>query len=140
MPKPYRPKPKTWIYHPKLKRRVWISAKDNVWPKKLKEFAEKILGLDGPISIRRAAKAAEVHRVTAGKLLDIMERNDLLMSATAGVPPRKVYLVSEGTLLEELETLIRNQPACLARAGELIADSLNVILPVLDSNHRNCLF
>jgi len=130
------PKPKTWINHPKRNQRVWLSIQDNVWPKKLKSFAEKILELDGSISIRRAAKKADIHRETAGEYLDIMERNDLLMSATAGVPPRKVYLISEGTLLEKLEILIRNRPGCLRdmyrNVCELIGDSLNEIISVLD--------
>jgi len=142
MPRIHHPKPNTWIYHPKRKQRVglYLSGKDNVWSKKLKLFAEKTLGLDGPISIRRAAKEADVHRETAGKFLDIMERNDLLMSTLVGVPPktRKLYFVSDGTLLEEFETLIRNQPGYLRDVyrdvGELIGDSLNVILPFLDTS------
>lgn len=93
---------KIWIYHPKLKRRVWLYAKDDVWRKKLRRFAEKILELDGPISIRRAARAADVHRETARKHLKILEENGLLMSATEGMPPRKVYLISEDQLLKEV--------------------------------------
>jgi len=93
--------PKTWIYHPELKQRLWLSVEDNIWPKKFRLFAEKILGLDGTISIRRAAKEADVHRKTAGKYLKIMEQTNLLMSGMGGVPPKKVYSSQDSPLLRE---------------------------------------
>lgn len=94
---------RTWIHHPKLKQRirVHLSAKDDVWSRKFRLFVEKILELDGPISIRRAAKEADVHRETARKYLAIMENNGLLMSTTAGLPPKKVYFSEGSPLLED---------------------------------------
>lgn len=130
-------KPLMWINHPKQNERVWLYyVPDDVWPRKFKQFTQKILELEGTISIRRAARAGGAARKTAAKYLDILEKNNLLMSATIGLPSRKVYLVSEGSFLERLENLIRNQPGYLEERyrylSELMHKSLVEILPDLD--------
>jgi len=131
-----------WVYSARLKKRVPFYIKADTYPKKFKQFVREILELDRTFSIPFAAGLTSVHYKTAKKYLTIMEKHGLLGSMFQG-SSGKLYYVKSGSVLEELETLIRAQPGYLTqiynRFFEIVATCLKQVLPILDSSEGFCI-
>ena len=101
----------TWIYHPKLKRRVWVDfTGEDVRPKHFREFAERVLcqfdKIFDPFNVEEARKVGGVGNwETAKEYLEIMERNRLLKPVST--EPKPAYIVS-CTPQEELLALVES--------------------------------
>ncbi|MHA1853341.1 MAG: hypothetical protein ACTSUF_07495 [Candidatus Heimdallarchaeaceae archaeon] len=126
-----------WVYSARLKKRVLFYIKADIYPKKFKQFVREILELDRTFSIPLAARLTGVSYKTARKYLTIMEEHGLLGSIFQESSGKLCY-VKSGSVLEELETLVRAQPGYLTqiynRFFEIVATCLSQIMPILDSS------
>jgi predicted ATPase len=132
--------PEIWVCISELRRRVWLHIPGDVWPKKFKRFVKEIFALDEPFSIRLAASKTGITREAAAKYIRIMEENGLLNSTVIGKPCEKIYFTRKDSMLEEIETWIRNSPGCLTQMWksllEFISDSLRYIMPALEASRE----
>jgi DNA-binding transcriptional regulator YhcF (GntR family) len=129
-------RPQVWIHDSRLNQRVSIHINKDIWPRKFRQFAHKILEQGEAFSVRKAARITGVSRETAKKYIKIMERNGLLDSFNAGASKETTFLVHQGTLLEMLEASIRNQPGILTEVYNNLRNAISPdqIMKVLDSS------
>lgn len=70
---------KTWVYHPKLRQRVWVYLPGDVRSRHFRNFAHKILEgfekIKEPFNVKMAEKAGDVSWGCAKKYLKIMREN-----------------------------------------------------------------
>jgi hypothetical protein len=101
----------TWIYHPKLRRRVQVNLKGKeVRRAQFREFAERILEhFDKIIDEFNVDEARKVGGVgnwgTAKDYLEIMENNGMLKAVST--EPKPAYIVG-CTPEEELQALVQS--------------------------------
>jgi len=102
---------RTWIYHAKLRRRVWVDFRGkDVRPTHFREFAERIIEhfdkIIDQFDVEEARKVGGVGNWgTAREYIEIMESNQLIKPVST--EPKPAYIVS-CTPREEILALVES--------------------------------